>query len=376
MTSFTRTIQIGEHLKKNRVVVLYGARQVGKTTLVQSFLAGYKGSKEYYTGDDLEFAEIISSCSLEVFRKTFTGLSLLVIDEAQRIENIGRATKLIVDNIEGIKVILTGSSSFDLANKTGETLTGRKKVLTLYPISQNEILSVKTNLSTKLSLAENLVYGAYPAVLSARTYREKKERLREIVNSYLLKDILIFNLVKNSKVVRDLLKLLSFQIGSESSLNELASSLEIDKNTVSRYVDLLEKSFVIFSLGGLSRNLRKEVYKSQKYYFYDLGVRNALIANLNSIDLRDDVGKLWENFLLIERLKRNSYTEQYPNYYFWRTYDKKEIDFIEETGGRMKAYEFKWNKKKNSRVDEFLETYPGSTFQVVTKENYFDFVNY
>ena len=376
MTSFTRTIQIGEHLKKNRVVVLYGARQVGKTTLVQSFLAGYKGSKEYYTGDDLEFAEIISSCSLEVFRKMFTGLSLLVIDEAQRIENIGRATKLIVDNIEGIKVILTGSSSFDLANKTGETLTGRKKVLTLYPISQNEILSVKTNLSTKLSLAENLVYGAYPAVLSARTYREKKERLREIVNSYLLKDILIFNLVKNSKVVRDLLKLLSFQVGSESSLNELASSLEIDKNTVSRYVDLLEKSFVIFSLGGLSRNLRKEVYKSQKYYFYDLGVRNALIANLNSIDLRDDVGKLWENFLLIERLKRNSYTEQYPNYYFWRTYDKKEIDFIEETGGRMKAYEFKWNKKKNSRVDEFLETYPGSTFQVVTKENYFDFVNY
>lgn len=376
MDIFTRPIKINDALKNNKVVVIYGARQVGKTTLVKEYLNTYEGKSAYHTGDDLEFSDAVSKCSLETFKKMFTGLSLIVIDEAQKIENVGRAVKLMVDNMDSVKFILTGSSSFDLANKTGETLTGRKTVLTLYPISQKEILQNTSQFRIEKDLPEYLIYGSYPSVLTAKTYTDKEEKLRELVNSYLLKDILAFNLVKSSKPIRDLLKLLAFQVGSEVSLNELASSLEIDKNTVARYIDLLEKSFVLFSLGGFSRNLRKEVYKSQKYYFYDLGIRNSLISNLNSIDLRDDIGQLWENFLLIERIKRNSYSKSYPNYYFWRTYDKKEIDFLEEHKGKLNAYEFKWSKNKVSTPTEFLNTYKNSNFEVVNKDNYSEFVDY
>jgi uncharacterized protein len=376
MSYYSRPIKLDQYLHDNKVVVIYGARQVGKTTFIKKFLSTYKKKSAYYTGDDLEFSEAVSKCSLEIFKKMFTGLSLIVIDEAQKVENIGRAVKLIVDNMDNIKFILTGSSSFNLANKTGESLTGRKVVLTLYPISQKELLQEDTQFRIEKNLPENLVYGAYPAVLTAETYNKKEEKLREMVNSYLLKDIFAFNLVKNSKPIRDLLKLLAFQIGSEASLNELASSLEIDKNTVARYIDLLEKSFVLFSLGGFSRNLRKEVYKSQKYYFYDLGIRNSLIANLNPIDLRNDIGQLWENFLVMERIKRNAYSKNYPNYYFWRTYDKKEIDFIEEKKGKLSAYEFKWSKSKVSSPEEFLDTYKNSCFKVITKDDYFEFVDY
>lgn len=376
MNTFTRPVQFNKVLKNNKVVIIYGARQVGKTTIVKEYLKTYKGESVYYTGDDIEFADAISGCSLEVFKKMFTGISLIVIDEAQKIENIGRAVKLMVDNIDNLKFILTGSSSFDLANKTGETLTGRKTVITLYPISQKELLQLNTQFRLEKELPENLVYGAYPAVLTAKSYEEKEEKLREIIDSYLLKDILAFNLVNNSKTIRDLLKLLAFQIGSEVSLSELASSLDIDKNTVARYIDLLEKSFVLFSLGGFSRNLRKEVYKSQKYYFYDLGIRNALIANLNPLQLRNDIGQLWENFLVIERIKGNAYSKKYPNYYFWRTYDQKEIDFIEENKGHLSAFEFKWSKNKVSSPEEFLNSYQNSSFEIITRDNFFEFVDY
>jgi len=376
MEAFQRPLRLKPALVKNKVVVIYGPRQIGKTTLVKDFLTKYKGKSVYYTGDDMEFSESLSKCNLNLFKKMFTGVSLVVIDEAQKIENIGRAVKLIVDNIDNVKVILTGSSSFDLANKTGESLTGRKIILTLFPISQKELLIMDSQYNVERDLPDNLVYGAYPAVLTTKTYADKEEKLLEIVNSYLLKDILAFNLVKNSKTIRDLLKLLAFQVGSEVSLNELASSLEIDKNTVARYIDLLEKSFVIFSLGGFSRNLRKEVYKSQKYYFYDLGIRNSLIANLNPLSLRNDIGQLWENFLVIERIKRNNYSRKYPNYYFWRTYDKREIDFIEEYKGKLSAFEFKWAKNRTSIPKEFLDTYENATFNIITQENFIDFVNY
>jgi uncharacterized protein len=376
MDTFKRPLQLNTALANNKVVIIYGPRQVGKTTLVKAYLRSFKGENAYYTGDDLEFANAISKCSLEIFKKMFAGISLIVIDEAQKIENIGRAVKLIVDNMEDIKFILTGSSSFDLANKTGETLTGRKTVLTLYPISQKELLQTSSQFRIEKDLSENLIYGAYPAVLTSKTYNDKEEKLREIVNSYLLKDILAFNLVKSSRPIRDLLKLLAFQIGSEVSLNELASNLEMDKNTVARYLDLLEKSFVLFSLSGFSRNLRKEISKSPKYYFYDLGIRNALIANLNPVHLRNDIGQLWENFLMIERIKRNSYSKTYPNYYFWRTYDKKEIDFIEEKNGKLLAYEFKWSKEKAKPPKEFLDTYENSNFEIISQKNYLDFLNF
>ncbi|MCB9791071.1 AAA family ATPase [Candidatus Nomurabacteria bacterium] len=231
MNIFTRPIQLNEALENNKVAVIYGVRQVGKTTLVKKFLSTYKNKNDYFTGDDLEFAEAISMCSLEIFRKMFSDPSLIVIDEALKIENIGRAVKLIGDNMDDIKVILTGSSSFDLANKTGESLTGRKIILTLYPVPQKEILRGTSQFHLEKDLPEYLIYGSYPAVLTAETYTQKGEKLRELVNSYLIKDLLAFNLVKSSKPIRDLLKLLAFQIGGEVSLNELASNLEIDKNT-------------------------------------------------------------------------------------------------------------------------------------------------
>ena len=377
MKEIKRSIYIPKELKKNKVLVIYGPRQVGKTTNVKSFLKDFKGEYKYYVGDDSKFANAMNRCDLDEFRLMFEGLDLLVIDEAQKITNIGRAVKLIVDNIEDIQVILTGSSSLDLANRTGESLTGRKHVVTMYPVSQTEMLSLDSQWEVENRLSETLVYGSYPAVLMKKTHDEKSELLRELVDSYLLKDILAFDLVKNSNTVRKLLQLLAFQVGSEVSLNELGNSLDVDKNTVARYIDLLEKSFVIFTLGGLSRNLRKEVSKSRKYYFYDLGIRNTVISNLNPIDVRDDVGGIWENFLMIERMKRNRYTSVYPNYYFWRTYDGKEIDLIEEIGGRLYGYEFKWSKsKKNSNSKEFLNTYDNASFEIVTKEKYFDFVRY
>lgn len=376
MKNITRSLDIAKYLPNNKVLIIYGPRQVGKTTLIKHFLTTFSGKFQYYTGDDLDFAAALSKCSLDLMRKMFTGLSLLVIDEAQKIDNIGQAVKLIVDNIDDIQVIMTGSSSFDLANKTGETLTGRKQVLTMYPIAQTELLSVESQYEIEKKLPEYLVYGKYPAVLIADTYEQKEIKLRELVNSYLLKDILAFDLVRNSKVIYDLLKLLAFQIGSEVSLNELATNLEIDKNTVARYIDLLEKSFVIFSLGGFSRNLRKEVYKSQKYYFYDLGIRNALISNFNNLDTRDDVGNLWENFVIIERIKRNSYTNTSPNYYFWRTYDMQEIDFIEDINNHLWAYEFKWGRNRNSRNSAFEEAYKNATIKMVNKENYFEFIKF
>ena len=374
MRIIKRLIQLDKELRKSPVVIIYGARQVGKTTLVLEFLKTYKKKSVYYTGDDLDFANTISSCSLSTFQKMLVDIDLVVIDEAQKISNIGRAVKLIVDNIPNIKVILTGSSSLDLANKTGEPLTGRKRVLTLYTISQKELLLSNTPFELEKLLEDILIYGSYPSVLTSKSNKEREEKLREISTSYLLKDILAFNLVKNSKVIYNLLRLLAFQIGSEVSLNEISSHIGVDKNTVARYLDLLEKSFVIFELGGFSRNLRKEVYKSRKYYFYDLGIRNAVIANFNKIELRNDIGQLWENFLIIERLKRNEYSKMYPNYYFWRTYDKQEIDFIEEYKGKLSAYELKWNKKNVSIPKDFLSTYENSSFKVITKENYLDFV--
>lgn len=377
MEEIKRSLDIPRELQKNKVLVIYGPRQVGKTTIIKSFLKKFKGKYKYYVGDDSKFGDAMNRCELAELRLMFEGLDLLVIDEAQKITNIGRAVKLVIDNIENIKVVLTGSSSFDLANRTGESLTGRKHVVTMYPVSQTEMLSLDSQWEVQNRLSEILIYGSYPAVLMKKTGDEKSELLRELADSYLLKDILAFDLVKNSNTVRKLLQLLAFQVGSEVSLNELANSLDIDKNTVARYIDLLEKSFVIFSLGGFSRNLRKEVYKSRKYYFYDLGIRNVIISNLNSIDLRDDIGKIWENFLMIERVKRNEYTSVFPNYYFWRTYDGKEIDLIEEIGGRLDGYEFKWNRSKRSNnTKEFLDTYEKASLEIVVKENYFDFVKY
>lgn len=302
--------------------------------------------------------------------------SLLVIDEAQKIPNIGRALKLVIDNIDGVEIIVTGSSSFDLANTTGESLTGRKKVITLYPLSMEELRN--NNISQydmDKKLQDYLIYGLYPEVYLMTTHNDKVEKVTELAHSYLLRDILSFDTIKNSRVMFDLLKLIAFQVGSMVSTTELASQLGIDKKTVARYLDLLEKSFVLYRLNGFSGNLRKEINKMSKYYFYDLGIRNALIANFNPLTDRNDVGLLWENFLIIERIKKNSYLHTPVNYYFWRTYEKQEIDLIEESGGSLAAFEFKYSPSKKSKAPkDWLNTYQSSSYSTIHNGNYSEFI--
>lgn len=371
-----RTLDIKAHIRPNKVLVVYGPRQIGKTTLIKNYLSTQQKSYIYKTGDDLAFAHDFGQCSLALLQSIVPEKTLLVIDEAQKIPNIGRALKLVVDNIPDVSIVVTGSSSFDLANRTGEALTGRKTVCTLFPLSLQELLDVHTKYDINTQLSDYLIYGLYPEVVCLKNYREKMDKVTEIAHSYLLKDILDFDTVKNSRILLDLLKLIAFQIGQEVSTTELSKTLGVDKKTVLRYLDLLEKSFVLFSLRGFSRNLRKEVSKMAKYYFYDLGVRNALIANFNQLSLRNDVGQLWENFMIIERMKRNAYMHQPVSYYFWRTYDQKEIDFLEERAGQLFGYECKWQPQKVKAPKDWLETYSPAGFEVISKEHYWDFVQY
>ena len=302
-------------------------------------------------------------------------MTYLIIDEAQKINNIGTALKLLLDHFSDKYVIVTGSSSFDLANSTEEPLTGRKNVITLYPIALKELNQTTTPYEIDKKIEDLLIYGSYPEVVTSKETGEKENRITEIKNSYLIKDILEFQKLKRPGLILDLLKLIAFQIGNQVSTVELGKQLGLDKKTVQRYLDLLEKSFVLIPLGGFSRNLRKEVSKMRMYYFMDLGIRNAVIANFNSLNLRNDVGQLWENFMLIERMKRNEYRRRSVNYYYWRTYDQNEIDLVEEHGGSLKGFEFKWNStRKINPPKEWLNTYENAEFDIISSENYQDFV--
>lgn len=369
-----RIIHIEDILEKNKAVIIYGPRQAGKTTLVKDFLSHTNLKYKLFSGDQLDFADHFSKCDLELIKKLLGDTQLLVIDEAQKIDNIGTAIKLVVDNILNIYVIATGSSSFDLANATDEPLTGRKNLVTLYPVAMMELRQIYTPYELEKNLSEYLIYGTYPNIITYKTHEQKQNRIVEIKNAYLIKDILKFHNVKKSQIIINLLKLLAFQLGSEVSTTELGSQLGLDNKTAMHYLALLEKSFVIFRLNGFSRNLRKEVTKMGKYYFYDLGIRNALIANFNDLDTRDDIGQLWENFLMIERIKSNAYKNLAVNYYFWRTYDQKEIDLIEERGGKLYGYEFKWKKDKTKPPKDWLENYKNASYEVITTQNFLEFV--
>lgn len=372
---YHRSINLSNHLQQGKVLIIYGARQVGKTTLVKQLLAETSLKHAYFTGDDLAFSADFGKCELPVIQSIVDDLDLLVIDEAQKIENIGTALKLVVDHFPEKFVLVTGSSSFDLANTTEEPLTGRKNVVTLYPLSFQEIARNSTSYEAGRRLEDLLIYGSYPEVSISKSKSEKENRITEIKNSYLIKDILEFQLLKRSQVVMDLLKLLAFQVGNQVSTVELGKQLGLDYKTVQRYLDLLEKSFVLVSLGGFSRNLRKEVSKMNMYYFMDLGIRNAVIANFNSPDMRNDVDQLWENFLFIERIKRNAFAGHTANYYYWRTYDQKEIDLIEERGGQLLGFEFKWNPLKKPKAPKaWIDTYDNASYEVITKDNYREFV--
>lgn len=360
-------------IQPGKVVVIYGPRRIGKTTLLHHFLEG-QNNYLLVNGEDLFVHEYLSSQSLEKLKNFIGKAQLLVIDEAQKIENIGLNLKLLVDHLPSLKIIATGSSTFDLARQMGEPLTGRKIVLQLFPLSQIELGKFETAPETKAQLENRLVFGSYPEVVLFPSDRERIGYLHEITRDYLYKDILEFDGIKKSKKLIDLLKLIAFQIGKEVSYSELGKQLGMSKVTIEKYLDLLEQVFVLINIRGFSRNLRSEITKTSRYYFYDLGIRNAIINNFNGFSNRNDIGELWENYLVIERLKKQHYYQIYSNNYFWRTYDQKEIDWIEEREGKLLAYEFKWKNKHTKAPSLWLKTYPEASFEVIHPENYLSFI--
>ena len=360
-------------IQPGKVIVIYGPRRVGKTTLIRKYLET-RDNYLFVSGDDIFVKEYLSSDSIEKLKGFLGNKKLLVIDEAQEIENIGHNLKLIVDNVPDVEIIATGSSTFDLAKQVGEPLTGRKKVLQLFPISQLELDQIETRIETRAHIEERLIYGSYPEVVISSSNTDRTDYLREIISSYLYKDILRFDLVQKSKKLQDLLTLLAFQIGKEVSLSELATQLGMNRLTVERYLDLLEQVFVLINIRGFSRNLRSEVTKTSRYYFYDVGVRNALINNFNPLSLRNDVGELFENYLVLERIKKQHYTNLASNNYFWRTYDQKEIDWVEDREGLLHGYEFKWSSEKAKAPKLWYESYPQASFECINRENYLNFI--
>lgn len=364
-----------QFLQPNKVVVIYGPRRVGKTTILNQVLNSQGKKTLFVDGESDEIKRRLSVGEIGLLKEFVDDNELLIVDEAQKIPEIGKNLKLIVDHIPGIKVIASGSASFELARQIGEPLTGRKWTLKLFPISMRELIKEFGFESHDGFLKNQLLrFGGYPEIFQLPE-KEKGLYMENVVESYLFKDILELEDIRNSKKLRDLLTLLAFQIGNEVSLSELGSQLGLSKSTVFRYLDLLEKSFVLINIRGFSRNLRKEVTKTSRYYFYDIGVRNALINNFNPLHIRNDVGQLWENFIVMERLKKQHYEDLHSNNYFWRTYDQQEIDWVEEREGKLFGYEIKWNPKKVVTAPKsWSETYENSEFTSITNANYLDFI--
>ena len=365
--------KIKNQLFKGKVIILYGARRVGKTTLCKNLIQEYGDTAEYFNCDLFVNQRAFGTSDHEKLRTLIGDKKLIILDEAQTIPKIGQTLKILVDTYPEIQVIATGSSSFDLANKTGEPLVGRARTYMMYPLALSEVINELGPIESEAKLNSIFRFGLMPSVFN-KYEQESKEELNDITSKYLYKDILEFEQVKNPAILTDLLRALAFQVGNEVSLRELANLLKINPATVARYIDLLEKTFVIFKLRSFSRNLRKELGKSFKIYFWDLGIRNTLIENYNDLELRNDVGAMWENFCIAERLKKNSYERRFVNTYFWRTYDQKEIDYIEESDGVLRTFEFKSGKSKSKIPTEFLETYKNSTFEIINRENYHQFL--
>ena len=364
--------RIEESLFKGKVVIIYGARQVGKTTIVKNLQKKYPDSV-YLNCDEPDVRNALTDVS-SVEIKAFIGDKKIVfLDEAQRVKNIGLSLKLIVENFPETQVVATGSSSFDLSNQIAEPLTGRKFEFLIYPFSMQELNIGKSEVDIDRSLENRIIFGMYPEV-AIKSGEEQKEALRSIAKSYLYKDVLQYQNIKNPDILEKLLQALALQVGSEVSYGELGEIIGVDKKTVMSYIDILEKSFIIFQLSPFSRNLRNELKKLRKIYFFDNGIRNALVNNFNPIDLRQDIGSLWENFMISERVKFNNNNNIDNNIYFWRTHDKKEIDYLEERDGKIFAFEFKWRKDNVNSPKTFLEAYKNSEFMLVNKNNYQKFV--
>lgn len=364
------------HLREStKGILLYGARQSGKTTLVDDVI-DIMGLKTLVLNGDQrgDWWEALTSREISKLTLLVSGYEMVVVDEAQRIPEIGLSLKILLDNFPQLKVIATGSSSLDLASRVSEPLTGRVYSFCLFPIAQTELRQMQTPHELEAHLEERLVFGSYPEVFSLSSAATKTTYLRNLTDQYLYKDILEFGDIRNSSKIRDLLKLLAFQIGSQVSIAELASALEIGHTTVDRYIDLLEQSFIIFRLSGFSRNLRKEVAKMDKIYFYDTGVRNTLIGNLQLLADRDDAGKLWENFLIAERMKMQTYADRLFSHYFWRLTSGAELDLVEEEDGTLTGFECKYGRKLAKAPSSWFATYPGAQFEIVNRDNWQSFV--
>ncbi|MBN2779218.1 MAG: ATP-binding protein [Bacteroidales bacterium] len=364
------TENVIKKLKPNKVVIIFGARRVGKTVLVKEILKNMNEPVLSLNGEDINVHDKLAIRSIENYRQLIGSYKLIYIDEAQKIPEIGLKLKLMVDEIEGLKIIISGSSSFDISKDAGEPLTGRKYAFNLFAISENEYNQIENSFSKIDKIRERLVFGNYPELLHLPDQNDKIDYLNEMISSYLLKDILVYENIKNSQKIFNLLRLIAFQIGSEVSLQELGKQLGISKNTVEKYLDLLSKVYILHKVEGYSRNLRKEITKSSRWYFLDNGIRNAIIANFNSIKARNDIGQLWENYMISERIKYQEYNRISSNNYFWRTYDQQEIDWVEERDGSLHGYEFKW-KVNNVRIpSQWKNAYPDSTFEVINSSNF------
>jgi predicted AAA+ superfamily ATPase len=365
--------KIKEGLFKGKLIIVYGARRVGKTTLAKKILADYSDNSQYFDCETLAVERGLSELDPDKIKTFFGNRKLVVLDEAQNIPDIGRILKIMVDTYPEIQIIATGSSSFDLAQKISEPMTGRTYTFVLYPLSLAEIKEYKDMFFVESKLENILRFGSYPMIFDLGEDAIRVE-LEEVVSKYLYKDVLRFEGLGKSAVIKNLLRLLALQLGSEVSYNELATQLGIGRLTVQKYIDILQQSFVVFRLEAFARNRRKEISKSVKIYFYDLGVRNTLIENYNRMEVRNDAGALWENLCVIERMKTNAANTRFVNSYFWRTYDKKEVDYVEEGGGKITGFEFKWNEKKPYNPPrEFVEGY-NATVEKIDKSNYWKFL--
>lgn len=365
--------QLSQRMGKGKAILLVGPRQVGKSTLLKVIQNEQNQEALFLNCDEPDIRHKLENVTSDQLKALIGSNTLVMIDEAQKVENIGQTLKLIVDNLKQVQVIATGSSAFELRNKTNEPLTGRKFEFNLYPFSVAELVNNHGELTEERMLERRMIFGLYPEIVNE--FGHEQEHLLELINSYLFKDILSYQNIRKPELLEKLLTGLALQMGQEVSYNELGQMLGVDKVTIEKYIELLEKCFVVFRLGSFNRNLRNELKKSRKIYFFDNGVRNAILNNFSPLALRQDVGALWENFMVSERIKQNSYNRDYRKLYFWRTQTQQEIDLLEEKDGILYAFEFKWNDKKKAKIPKsFIEAYPEYRFEVITPANYMDFL--
>lgn len=363
-----------QKIQPNKVIVLLGARRVGKTELIKKLIEKVTERVLFLNGDDIESHNLLEVQSTANYKRLLGDTKFLIIDEAQEIPAIGKKLKLMVDTIDDLKVLVTGSSAFEINNQLGEPLVGRMKTINLYPIAQIEFSKTENFLETRNKLEDRLILGSYPELSHITNREDKISYLKELVNTQLLRDIFVFEGIKKRDKIIALLQIIAFRTGSELSLESLGRDLQISKNTVEKYLDLFSKVFIIYSVSGFSRNRDNEITKMKKWYFVDNGIRNAIINSFNPLNNREDVGKLWENYLNSERIKKMSYTQNYIRDYFWRTHTKQEIDRIEEKGNQLSAFEYKYGKVKAKIPTEFAKSYPEAAFEIINQDNYLDYI--